>query len=115
MVSDDAMKEELAGTTAVIVLMKDSTIYCVSSRKMPVIKPHFLMHSTTLRNISLLKCISWAVFPFTQKRKCNPPTFIRSCSERFFAFEDNAWGNRMFYNFWRQRNLFAEYSNAEFV
>ena len=48
MVSDDAMKEELAGTTAVIVLMKDSTIYCVSSRKMPVIN-HF---STT----GLLRC-----------------------------------------------------------
>ena len=36
MISDDTMKEELAGTTAVIVLMKDQTIYCVSSRNIGV-------------------------------------------------------------------------------
>jgi len=29
-IADDSMKEELAGTTAVIVLIKNSKIYCVS-------------------------------------------------------------------------------------
>lgn len=30
MLADDSMKEELAGTTAVIVLIKNSKIFCVS-------------------------------------------------------------------------------------